>query len=572
MASRLLRAWAVAASITALLMTTPGSGLAGVAHASSPMADAAGSSANLSVIVRYEQGAEARVRRAIARVGRVTAELRLINGVAARVPSAALARLRASAGVTAVTPDAAVRLSSTWDAGTDKGSMDSVTKAVGAADVWRNSKYTGAGVGVALLDSGVAPVKGLTTSGKVVNGPDLSFESQDARDAYVDRFGHGTHLAGIIAGRDPEVVAGHEGEHKSQFLGVAPSARIVSVKLAAANGAVDVSQVIAGIDWVVTHRADASLNIRVLNLAFGTNSLQSAVLDPLSFAVEAAWRNGIVVVVSAGNTGAAATRLDMPAVNPFVIAVGASAANKTVTPTDDKVASFSATGNSTRHPDLVAPGTSIVSLRTPGSYVDTHHPAGRVSTDSYRYFRGSGTSQAAAVVSGAAALLLQQRPRLTPNQVKKLLMSTALRLPTSNATAQGAGQLDIRKAIATATPVTSAQSGVPATGLGTLEASRGSAHVTDPVTAVMLTGERDIMGKAWIPAARQQMTLTGTAWVGGTWNGAVWTGSTWTGSSWTARTWSARTWSARTWSSGSWSARTWSGNTWSAARWPYPTG
>jgi serine protease AprX len=151
---------------------------------------------------------------------------------------------------------------------------------------------------VAVIDSGIAPVAGLNGPGQVVNGPDLSFDSQDPDLRHLDGYGHGTHMAGIIAGRDG-----------SYFSGVAPGATLINMKVAAADGATDVSQVIAAIDWVVEHRNDPGLNIRVLNLSFGTTAMQSYQLDPLAYAVEVAWRKGIVVVVSAGNDGAAGTSL-----------------------------------------------------------------------------------------------------------------------------------------------------------------------------------------------------------------------------------------------------------------------
>jgi serine protease AprX len=326
--------------------------------------------------------------------------------------------------------------------------------------------------------------------------------------------------------------------------------------------------VIAAIDWVVTHRNDPGMNIRVLNLSFGTDSVQDARLDPLSYAVEAAWRHGIVVVVAVGNDGVEEDQVTMPAANPFVIAVGAVDPNETETRTDDTVASFSTAGNATRHADVLAAGRSVVSLRDPGSYVDAHYPGGLISTDpAQRFFRGSGTSQSAAVVSGAAALLLQDRPALTPDQVKRLLMTSATAMPAGAGATFGNGQLDVKRALDTPTPTGFAQTFPAATGLGTLEGARGSAHVADPDTGVELTGEQDIFGQAWNPQVWTTAADQGTAWTGGVWNGNEWAGSDWSGSSWTARTWSARTWSARTWSGSTWSARTWSDAVWSARTW-----
>ena len=153
--------------------------------------------------------------------------------------------------------------------------------------------FDGTGIDVALIDSGIAPVQGLADPAKVVNGPDLSFESQSSYYRYLDTFGHGTHMGGIIVGNDGT---------SSGFKGVAPGARLVNLKVATREGAADVTQVIAAIDWVVQHRQDG-MNIRVLNLSFGTDGIQDRMIDPLAHAVESAWRNGIVVVVAGGNGG-----------------------------------------------------------------------------------------------------------------------------------------------------------------------------------------------------------------------------------------------------------------------------
>ncbi len=449
--------------------------------------------------------------------------------------------------------------------------LHEVNDTIGAPAVWGKrdafgQRLTGRGVGVALIDSGVAPVEGLAQAGKVVNGPDLSFESQTADLAHRDTFGHGTHMAGIIAGRDPDVPAGAENDPR-YFVGVAPDARLVNLKVASADGATDVSQVIAAIDWAVAHHDDPGLNIRVINLSFGTHSAQDPRLDPLSFAVESAWRAGIVVVVSVGNDGAAATRVTMPAINPYVIAVGGADTAGTIKQDDDTVGGFSTLGNAARHADLVAPGRSLVSLRDPGSFVDANYPTGLIDNGTGRFFKGSGTSQAAAAVSGAVALLLQQRPGLTPDQVKRLLTSTAQPLSGADPIAQGAGELNIKAAVGAPTPARAGQSFPAALGTGSLEAARGSAHVADPETGVELTGEQDIMGQPWDPATWTVASAAGTAWSGGVWNGNAWAGPDWSGSSWATRTWSSTNWSARTWSGSFWQARTWSARTWSARTW-----
>ncbi len=422
-----------------------------------------------------------------------------------------------------------------------------VADGVGADQLWRLG-LNGSGVGVALIDTGVVPVDGLR-SGNVVNGPDLSVESQAPVARYLDTEGHGTHLAGIIAG------------YGNGFRGIAPGATLTSIKVGAFDGTVDVSQVIAAVDWVVAHRNDDPAHpIRVLNLSYGTDGTQDYRLDPLVHAVENAWRAGIVVVVAAGNGGSTAPSLANPAYDPYVIAVGASDLNGTASTSDDAVTDFSSRGNAQRRVDLVAPGRSIVSLRDPGSFADANNPSARVGD---RFFKGSGTSQSAAVVSGAVALLLDQRGDLSPDQVKAALTRSANRLRASDAASQGAGELDLAGALRQS--VGGARQGwTPSSGRGSLEQARGSAHIA--AGDAVLAGENDLFGPfdtaAWATASSNH-----TAWVGGTWMGRQLTGTGWTGSSWTARTWSGLTWSGLTWSGLTWSGLTWSGLTWSGLTW-----
>src|SRR4051812_1403807 len=360
--------------------------------------------------------------------------------------------------------------------------MPEVAAAVNADDMWAKG-YTGKGIGVALIDTGVVPVLGLK-SGNVVNGPDLSLDSQ-APQGNLDGFGHGTHMAGIIAGNDGT---------STGFKGIAPGAKLLSVRVGAHDGAADVSQLIAAVDWVVQHRNDNGMNVRVLNLAFGTDGTQDPKLDPLTHAIENAWRAGITVVVSAGNAGNTRPSVDNPARDPFVIAVGADDTHGTNGTADDTIPTFSSRGSLTRHVDIVAPGQSVASLRNPGSVIDAEYPGAVVDS---RFFKGSGTSEAAAVVSGSVALMLQQHPDLTPDQVKAMLMSSAQ--PIADApTAAGAGLINVLGAGNAIRPLTG-QVFTKSTGLGTLEGARGSAHVGVEGGAD-LTGERDIFGKAWQPS------------------------------------------------------------------------
>lgn len=465
----------------------------------------------------------------------------------------------------------------------DPGSLFTVSYAVRARDAWNmqdatGRAITGRGVTVALIDSGVETVPGLDAPGKVVKGPDLSLETNSDDLAGHDTFGHGTHLAGIIAAKDAVPVDPKTGAPKtddmSKQLGIAPDAHLLALKLATTDGSTDVSQVIAALDWVSQHRNDNGMNVRVVNLSFGTASIQPYQLDPLAAAAEHAWKRGLVVVVSGGNGGPLAGGLTDPAIDPYVVAVGASDPNGSamgwVSPS---VADFSSAGTSARHVDLVAPGKSIASLRDPGSFVDVNYPVGRVAGDtSGRLFRGSGTSQAAAVVSGAAALVLQGNPALTPDQVKSVLVSTARPISGTSALLAGAGELDAAAAVKagmaikakTTTPV---QTWPSATGLGTLDGARGGNHLVDPDTGAVLSGEVDILGTPWNAQAWTTASANGTAWLNGVWMGAHWAGDGWTSTGWARARWAGSAWERARWADSSWDRARWARARWADADW-----
>jgi serine protease AprX len=457
-------------------------------------------------------------------------------------------------------------------------SLFRLTKAIGAQDYWA-AGYTGKGVDIAIIDTGTAPVDGLDAPGKLIHGADVSFDSQIDELRYLDAYGHGTHMAGIAAGRDtdePLAPAAYV-NRPDLFLGVAPDARVLSVKAGDAHGAVDVTQVIAAIDWVVAHRHDDGLNVRVINLSYGTDSVQPNEVSPLAHAVEAAWNAGIVVVVAAGNDGATYGRKDSPGLtaparDPYVIAVGAADTKGTEPYADDAVAAFSNDGDAVsktkRNPDVVAPGVSVASLRVPGSTIDEMY--GAIAGEGERLIRGSGTSQAAAAVSGAVALLLQQRPSATPDQIKTLLRGYTVRLAGELPVEQGTGELNLRGALKAGMPTAPNNTAKPAasTGTGLIEADRGTPHLVDE--GIELRGEVDIFGQPLSAAELASSRTAGTVWQGGTWFGRELLGADWTtiaGPEWSARGWSGRNWSARGWSGRNWSARGWSGRNWSARGW-----
>ncbi len=516
-----------------------------------------------SVIVVATPGAASRVERDVVTLGgTVDARLRIVHGFSATMTRSALAALRTDPGVLSVSLDSHIApQSDTYDPGSDVNSMASTTDYLGADDWW-NAGYTGAGVDVAVIDSGVSPVEGLDGAEKVYYGPDLSLESQAANLTNLDSFGHGTFMAGLIAGDDPSPASGDP-----SYEGVAPGARIISIKVATADGGTDVSQVIAAIGWVVQHAHDPGFNMRVINLSYGTNSTQSYRYDPLTYAAEQAWRHGIVVVAAAGNRGADVSSggaLTDPATDPFIIAAGASDSMGTATQADDTVPAFSSVAKYWwgRGPDFVAPGAHLQGLRVPDSYIDVNHPTARIGD---RYFRGSGTSQAAAITSGAVALILQKYPDITPDQVKALLKGSATYLPAvANSRKMGSGELQLTTALSRSVSSTT-QNYQPALGTGTLELSRGTDHLTrDGVT---LTGEQDIMGSPFSASSMAQLESQGKSWSGGTWNGKSWSGEAWLGKSWSGVSWSGNSWSGVSWSAASWSGNSWSGKSWSGTDW-----
>ena len=496
-----------------------------------------------------------------------------------------------------------------YDAGADGYSMYNVTLGTGAQAYWQ-AGFTGQGVGVALVDTGVSPVEGLNVGQNLVYGADLSIDSQSPDLTNVDSFGHGTHMAGIIAGRDASAASPYAGD-KTDFVGMAPDAQVVSIKVADTYGDTDVTQLIGAIDWAVANQA--RYNIRVLNLSVGIDPTQSYQVDPLAYAAEQAWAHGILVVAAAGNDGTGkkgpGSGLQNPAYDPTLLAVGAADTSGTVNTHDDTVAAFSSTQGSgkdgDRKPDLVAPGEHVASLRDPGSWIDQNYASTGGVND--RLMRGSGTSQAAAVMSGAAALVFSQHPDATPDQVKNLLLHATDHLDKADPGSQGNGEIDLSKALNKKIdkgpgPGPNSHS----TGTGSLQADRPNGGLVDS-SGAQLSGEVDIFGNAVDTAALAQAEAAGTGWsylafgagtgagaggsgttfagVGSTGvssagvssagvttstdatSGHTWSGHTWSSGDWAGHTWSSDTWTGHTWSGHTWSGHTWSGHTWSATSW-----
>jgi serine protease AprX len=477
--------------------------------------------------------------RAVAQAGgSVTKRLTLIGGVAAHLAPKAFAELARTSNITIV-PDSVMSTqgSNTSSGGStvDMGLLANIEQATAATTAWNGYNTTGLGVGVALVDTGIVPVPGLDRPGKIINAPDFSYEASNPALAGLDTAGHGTHLAGIIAGRD---ATADPKKPTVGFMGMAPNATLINVKVATADGTTSVSTVIQGLGWVVDNANSLAVPIRVVNLAFAADTGLPYQSDPLAYAVEQVWNAGIIVVASAGNAGAATSELANPAYDPFVIAVGATDARGTITLADDVMADYSQNGSATRGVDVSAPGTSVTSLRNPGSFIDWLYPEG---VSNVRFFKGSGTSQASAVVSGAIALLVSKFPTATPDTIKYTLKAGSYPLNGVMSTRGGAGSLNIKWALDN----TKVAANNPSRYAQPWEPSMGA-----PLSLVPGGGTGD--------------PYAGSPWVARRWTSLGWTGDitdpdVWAARRWTGQTWDARRWTDNTWTSGTWASADWGG-------------
>jgi serine protease AprX len=358
--------------------------------------------------------------------------LEIIKSGVYTVPAGALSTLASSSSVAYISPDRPVR-----------GLLDRTLAGVDA-QIARSHGYDGTGIGVAVIDSGVSQVNGLEgpngTGTRIVFSESFVPYDTQTRDFY----GHGTHVAGIIASQGKADYPGKV--YPGTYMGLAPGANIINLRVLDQMGAGTDSTVIAAIQSAI--QLKNTYNIRVLNLSLGRGVYESYAQDPLCQAVEAAWKAGIVVVVAAGNSGrdnSMSTQgyatIGAPGNDPYVITVGATNMHGTFSQGAQTVTSYSSKGptllDHIAKPDLVAPGNLVISLYVPASTLGNTNPnlaiypcnsTGQICSAAYGqpdFIQLSGTSMATPVVSAAAALLLQQNPSLTPDQVKARLMKTS---------------------------------------------------------------------------------------------------------------------------------------------------
>lgn len=479
--------------------------------------------------------------------GRVLASLPVADSLYVALPKGAAV----PTGATLVA-DAPMALTSTT--GASDGAVATHLATVGADRV----DVDCSGVTVALVDTGVAAHPSL---------PNVEhLNVSDAPDG--DGFGHGTFLAGLIAA-------------VGEYPGIAPGATILDVKVADGDGTTSLSSVLKGLQGVAD-RGD----VDVLNLSLSSGSPLPPNVDPLTIALAELRESGVTVIASSGNDGPHRGSVASPGTDPGLLTVGATDERGTPDPDDDVLAPFSSWGTkyATDKPDIVAPGKSLISTAAAGSTAVSENPGSLVGTE---HMRGSGTSMSAALVSGAAALVVATNPTLAPDDVKSLLVATAHTSPTLGRGA-GAGELDVAAAVAAARSATPGASAGPAPD----EHARGWAPLEDDAAAwaafaaAWEAGDLEATTRAWNELSAQTQTwaarmfamavVAGSAndpyfdargWAARGWAARGWAARGWASDEWLARGWAARGWAARGWADEDWAARGWAEADWAARGW-----
>ena len=456
----------------------------------------------VEVIVRMQPGASSDVARSFIETagGHVGDSIALINSFSARLDASDAQRLATQPGVLAISLNGATKPQSTPQA---NSLATAYNQSVNTPQVWNHA--TGKGVGVAVIDTGIAG-----------DLPDFR-RSSDDHDSRVtvsavvnpnaenagDSYGHGTHVAGLIAGNGASRSAGDP--LRGKYAGAAPDAHLISIKASDEEGNATVLDAIFGLQFAVDHKDD--YNIRVVNLSLESSVAESYLTDPLDAAVEAAWLKGLVVVVAAGNRGSDSDAVNYaPGNDPYAISVGAVNDQATKQAKDDVRADWSSRGTTQdgyAKPDLYAPGVRLYSNLAPDSAFTTACAA--CVTPDGQYIRAGGTSMSAPVVSGIVAALLEKHPSWSPDQVKGALVNNLRELPG------GGDEVD---------------------ALAAYNASKG-----------------ELVSNEGLEPSKLIDTATGEVdWSRSTWSRSTWSRSTWSRSTWSRSTWSRSTWSRSTWS------------------------
>jgi serine protease AprX len=531
---------------------------------SSPLAELAASdpAKRVEVIVQLRPGVDASQASTVVGSfgGVVERHLPIINGFSTTLRAGKAQELVADPAVHAVSLNAAVESEGMVDPGR---LVTSFNESIRADNAW-NAGYTGKGVGVAVIDTGIQG-----------NLPDFRVSQTDATSRVVasavtnpaattaaDTFGHGTHVAGLIAGNGTNLPSSDP--NFGRYAGVAPDANLISVKASDDVGNASVLDVIDGLQFVIDKKAD--YNIRVVNLSLKSTIAESYKTDPLDAAVEAAWNSGVVVVAAAGNGGNAADAVNYaPANDPFIITVGGVDDKGTDSISDDALATWSSRGTTQdgfSKPDVVAPGARLVSTIPAGSEYTKLCPT--CVTDG-QYFRVGGTSMAAGVVSGEAALVVQAHPGWSPQQVKSAIIEQARAVKYADYTAgtlvDGTGQpvpsdTTIRDTVSGAEPTT--DKAIQRTPTTNPNSGVTMNTLLDPATGLI-----DYTRASWSRASWSSATDPLRA----SWSRASWSRASCCRASWSATPESCSDFERASWSRASWSRASWSRASWSRASW-----
>ena len=493
------RAVAALALVASMLMA-----LVGATPATSAPAPSLGDA--LTRVVVEARADLATVSRAVAdQGGRVVEVLTPFPLVVAEVPADTVDALQQDTATGSVTLDTTLHVQSLAGAPAEAAAVAAAGRPARNADA-------GKGVGVVVVDTGIADHPDLGDRVIARYAPD----GNDPDDLH----GHGTFMAGLVAGDGEEVD------------GIAPAANLVSVKVADDEGTTSLSTLLEGL--VIADMARDELDAPVVLLAMSGEKRD--VPDPVMVVLEMLWARGSTVVVASGNEGA----LSSPGWDPFVITAGALDTGAHPGRGDDSVPDWSGRGvvdgfgDGWAKPDVVAPGVSVVSLQVDGSTIDEEYPDGEVGDD---YFRGTGTSMAAATTAGAAAAILAVNPDLTPDQVKGVLRDTARSVPHADDIADGHGAIDLTRALAAA--------------------RRGHTYDGNPHVGPLPTPAPD-----GTPLPDDEFDPDGWSWDGWSWDGWSWDGWSWDGWSWDGSQWTGWSWDGWSWDGWSWDGWSWDGWSW----------
>jgi serine protease AprX len=448
---------------------------------------------------------------------------RSLDGVAVELSGAQLLALASDKHVTAITPDARVRLSATTaTTATDNQKWPFVTGV---------QKYTTAPAAtIAIVDSGIDASRP-EFAGRIAANVNLSTLSGNSPG---DGRGHGTFVAGIAAGN---LTSGRGG--------AAPTAKLVSIDVMDDQGMARTSDVIAAADWILANKAQ--YGIKVANFSLHSSVANSFMYDPLDKAVEKLWFNGVTVVVAAGNYGYPDRASGVPFApgnDPFVITVGASDTGRSVSTNDDTAAPWSAYGytlDGFAKPDMAAPGRYMVGPVPTTSTLYTERPDHVVDIG---YMELSGTSFAAPVVSGVAALILGKHPGFTPDQVKGALMLGAKPMGKANDLSEGVGEVNAARSVEFTTPPTANK-------------ALNKFLVTDPAT-----GSTVFDSASWASTAKAN-----ASWASASWDSASWAEASWDSASWASASWASASWASASWDSSSAAQASWSDLSLASASW-----